>query len=121
MTENYFIPKGTLKIDPEKFQFYAIPDVKSLQNGERMFIDIDGQPIVIFNIAGNYFAIGDECTHDEGSLGEGQLEGYIVTCPRHGACYDIRTGEAISLPAVISTPAYPIRSREGNIEIGLPR
>ena len=81
--------------DPERFQFYAIPDIKSLHDGERMYIDIDGQPIVIFNLAGTYYAIGDECTHDEGSLGEGQVEGHIVTCPRHGACYDIRTGEMV--------------------------
>jgi len=110
-----------LNLDPDRYQFYVITDSESLIDGERLFVDVDGQPIVIFNISGDYFAIGDECTHDEGSLGEGQLDGYIITCPRHGACYDIRTGEAISLPAVISTPAYPIRIREGNIEIGIPK
>ncbi len=108
------------KIDAERCQFYAIAGVDELPNGERLFIEVDGQPIVVFNIAGNYFAIGDVCTHDEGPLGDGRIEGDEIVCPRHGAHFDIRTGKALTLPAVIDTPAYPVRVVGGQIEIGLP-
>ena len=108
------------KIDTEQCHFYAIAGVEELPSGERLFIEVDGQPIVVFNIGGNFFAIGDVCTHDEGPLGDGRLENYEIICPRHGAHFDVRSGKAVSFPAVIDTPAYPIRVENGQIEIGLP-
>ena len=108
------------KIDAGQRHFFAIASVGELPNGERLFIEIDGQPVVVFNIAGNFYAIGDVCTHDEGPLGDGRLEGNEVICPRHGAHFDVQTGKALSLPAVIDTPAYPVRIAYGQIEIGLP-
>jgi 3-phenylpropionate/trans-cinnamate dioxygenase ferredoxin subunit len=75
---------------------------------------------VIFNIGGQYFAIGDVCSHDNGPLGDGDLEGYEVTCPRHGAVFDVRTGKVLSLPAIVDIPAFPTRVVDGQIEIGLP-
>ncbi len=109
------------QLDPEKCEFIPVASVDDLPNGERMFIEIDGDPIVIFNIAGQYFAIADLCSHDDGPLGDGELEnGYEISCPRHGAHFDIRTGKALSLPAVEDIPAYPVRVTGGEIEIGLP-
>lgn len=108
------------KLDEKECTFYAIAPIEALPNGERLFLEIDGLPIVVFNIAGHLYAIGDVCTHDEGPLGDGELEGYKVTCPRHGAHFDVRTGKALTLPAVIDIPAYPVRVVDGQIEIGLP-
>lgn len=92
-----------------------------LPNGERMFVEIEDKPIVIFNIAGRYFAIGDVCTHDGGPLGDGMLEDFNVVCPRHGGEFDVRNGKAMAMPAVIDIPAYPVRVVNGNIELGIPR
>jgi 3-phenylpropionate/trans-cinnamate dioxygenase ferredoxin subunit len=75
---------------------------------------------VVFNIAGNFFAIGDVCTHDDGPLGDGELDGYQVICPRHGARFDVRNGKAMALPAVMDTPSYPVRVIDGKIEVGIP-
>jgi len=75
---------------------------------------------VIFNIAGEYYAIADLCSHDDGPLGDGELEGFDINCPRHGAKFDVRTGDVLSLPAIVDIPAYPVRVRDGQIEIGLP-
>jgi len=75
---------------------------------------------VIFNIAGQYFAIADVCSHDDGPVGEGVLDGYDIACPRHGAQFDVRTGKVLSLPALEDIPAYPVRVVEGEIEVGLP-
>jgi 3-phenylpropionate/trans-cinnamate dioxygenase ferredoxin subunit len=76
---------------------------------------------VIFNIGGTIFAIADVCSHDDGPVGEGELHGYEIICPRHGASFDLRTGKVLSLPAVLDIPAYPVRIVNGQIEIGLPR
>ena len=84
-------------------------------------MEIEGLPIVIFNIAGQFFAIGDVCSHDNGPLGDGMIDGNLVVCPRHGAEFDIRTGKAVTLPAVVDIPAYPVRVVDGKIEIGIPK
>jgi 3-phenylpropionate/trans-cinnamate dioxygenase ferredoxin component len=107
-------------LKPGECEFVEIADVHELMNGQRLFLEIDGLPIVVFNIAGEYFAIGDVCSHDDGPVGEGDLEGEEVICPRHGARFDIRTGKVLALPAVTDIPAYPVREVEGKIEIGIP-
>lgn len=85
-----------------------------------MFIEIDGKPIVILNINGEYYSIGDVCSHDDGPVGEGNVEGYEIICPRHGARFDLRTGKVLALPAFVDIPAYPVRVVGDQIEIGIP-
>lgn len=109
------------KLDAADCEFIAVASVEEIPNGERLFVEIDGEAIVIFNVAGGFFAIGDVCSHDDGPVGDGALEGdYEVSCPRHGAHFDIRTGKAVSMPAVVDIPAFPVRVVEGEVEIGLP-
>ncbi|MCP4423504.1 MAG: non-heme iron oxygenase ferredoxin subunit, partial [Chloroflexi bacterium] len=110
------------QLDPEKCEFIPVTAADDLPNGERLFVEIDGTPIVIFNIAGEYFAIADLCSHDDGPLGDGELaNGHEVTCPRHGARFDVRTGKVTRYPAVVDIPAYPVRvSAAGELELGLP-
>jgi 3-phenylpropionate/trans-cinnamate dioxygenase ferredoxin subunit len=110
-----------IEIPTENLEYTQIALVNELPNGERLFVDIDDKAIVIFNVAGQFFAIGDICTHDDGPLGDGLLEGYKVVCPRHGAEFDIRSGKAIQMPAVIDVPAYPVKIVDGAILIGVPR
>ena len=108
------------RLSPEQCEFINIAPLGDLPPGERLFVEIDGQPIVVFNIAGTLFAIADLCSHDDGPVGEGNLGGYVISCPRHGAEFDVRTGKALSLPAIVDIPAYPVRVRAGEIEVGLP-
>ncbi len=108
-------------LDESQVEFYEVAPVEELPNGERLFIQIDTESIVLFNIAGQIFAIADRCSHDDGPLGEGDLEGYTIICPRHGAEFDVRTGKVLQMPAVVDIPAYPVRIRDGMIWIGLPR
>lgn len=104
-----------------EYDFYEVGIVDELPNGERLFLEIGDNPVVIFNIGGYFYAIGDVCTHDEGPLGDGDLEGYEIVCPRHGARFDVRTGDAKKLPAVTSAPTYPIKVVERKIQIGIKR
>lgn len=108
-------------VDHSNLEFLPVASLAELPPGERLFIEVDGKQVVIFNIAGSLFAIGDLCTHDNGPLGDGQLEGHDVICPRHGARFDIRNGKAIALPAGVDIPAYPLRVIEGIIQIGIPK
>lgn len=106
--------------DEKRLEYYEICALEELPPGERMFIEIGEEKIVLFNIIGNVYAIGDVCTHDGGPLGEGDLDGFEVICPRHGARFDVRNGKAVRLPAIEPTPSYPVRVVSGMIEIGFP-
>ncbi len=109
------------KIPEKQVEFIEIAPTSELPEGERLFVDIGEAAVVIFNIAGKFFAIGDVCTHDDGPLGDGDLEGFNVVCPRHGAEFDVRTGEAVQMPAVVDIPAYPVQVRNGMVYIGVPK
>ena len=110
-----------VSLDETKLDFVEIAPASELPNGERLFVDVGDRPIVIFNIAGQLFAIGDVCTHDDGPLGDGTLEGHNIVCPRHGAEFDIHTGKAMQMPAIVDIPAYPVRVVDGQIQIGIPK
>ncbi len=107
--------------DESVLEYVEIAPVSDLPNGERLFVEVAEKPIVIFNIAGQFFAIGDVCTHDDGPLGDGDLEGNNIVCPRHGAEFDVRSGQAVQMPAVVDIPAYPVKIKEGSIYIGMPK
>ncbi len=86
---------------------------------ERLFIQLGEVPVVIMNVDGEYFAIEDVCTHDDGPLGEGEIEDDEIICPRHGARFNLRTGAVISLPAVMGVKTYPIKIEGDRILIGV--
>lgn len=109
------------QLDTDELEFVAIADEDEIGNGERLNVEIDEFSIVIFNVAGKLFAIEDICSHDNGSLEDGELEGeYEIACPRHGARFDIRNGKVLSPPAAVDIPAYPVRVVDGQVEVGLP-
>lgn len=106
--------------DAEKLEYVALGPIEDLPPGHRLFVEIDTKPIVVVNLAGELFAIADLCSHDDGPLGDGAIEGYDIICPRHGARFDIRTGEVLLLPAPVDVPAYPVKVEDGKILIGVP-
>ncbi len=108
-------------LDESKAEFIEIAPASELPNGERLFVDLGDKPIVILNIAGKLFAIGDVCSHDDGPLGDGMIEGNNIVCPRHGGEFDVRDGKAVQMPAVVDIPAYPVRVVDGMIQVGLPK
>lgn len=107
--------------DASQYDFYPFGDAADLRPGDRWFIDVEDRPVMVANLGGNYYAIADVCTHDDGPLGDGDIDGCEIICPRHGARFDLRTGEALTLPAVTNTKIYPVRERDGKLEIGILR
>jgi 3-phenylpropionate/trans-cinnamate dioxygenase ferredoxin component len=79
---------------------------------------IEDPPLAVFNVNGTFLAIRDVCTHEDAPLSEGQvLEDETVVCPRHGACFSLRTGEALTPPAIEPVQTYPVVLREDDIYV----
>ncbi len=105
----------------DQVEYVPVARVDELPDGGRLLLEIDDLSIALFCIAGEYFAIADLCSHDDGPVAEGKVEGYQIECPRHGARFDLRTGKVLSMPAVVDIPAYPVRVQGDEILVGLPR
>ena len=89
-----------------------------IAEGGHKLVDIGGGiEVAVFYVDGNYYAIEDVCTHDDGPLAEGELDGCQIICPRHGARFDLRTGEALTLPAYRPVEAYEVTISDGRVLI----
>jgi 3-phenylpropionate/trans-cinnamate dioxygenase ferredoxin subunit len=110
-----------IQLDPTELEYVPIADEMELPPGERLYVTIDDAQIIVFNLAGMLYAIGDICSHDGNVLDDAPVEDMEIICPRHGAHFDVRNGKAVALPAVIDIPAYPVRIHEGKIELGVPK
>jgi 3-phenylpropionate/trans-cinnamate dioxygenase ferredoxin subunit len=108
------------KLEPDHLEYVVVAAVDELGDGDRLIFDIEGRSIVLFRIADGYFAIDDACSHDDGPVAEGEIEGHEIECPRHGARFDLSNGKALTLPAVTDIAAYPVRIDGDQILIGLP-
>ncbi len=97
--------------------FVKVATLDQVTPGERMLCFVDEQAVVLFNIDGQIYCIADICTHDGGPLGDGELYGHEIECPRHGATFDIRTGAAILFPATVPVPIYSVRIEKDEIQV----
>ena len=77
--------------------------------GGMKVVETGGVRIALCNVEGKIYAIEDVCTHDDGPLGEGKLQGFEAECPRHGARFDVRTGAVTRMPAVVPVRSFPVR------------
>jgi 3-phenylpropionate/trans-cinnamate dioxygenase ferredoxin component len=107
-------------ITSENLEWITVATTADLPNGTRRILEIDGQPVAVFNIAGTYYAIADVCSHDDGPVAEGDLDGYEIECPRHGARFDVRSGKVLTFPAIVDIPAYETRVEAGEVQIAFP-
>ena len=88
-----------------------------LAPGQWRVVEADGARIVVFNLAGEYYAIEDVCTHDGGQLTGGMVLGDEIVCPRHGARFSIPTGEVLAPPAYEDVPTFPVRVVDGMVQV----
>src|SRR5512143_4004688 len=89
--------------------FVAVAKVSELEDDKVKVVRVGDAPIGLTKIEGEFFAFADVCTHDDGPVAEGELDEYIIECPRHGAKFDIRTGKVRPLPAVTPIPVYAVK------------
>lgn len=98
-----------------------VAPVGSMPEGSSLRVDVAGTPVAVFCVGGTYYAIGDTCTHEEWSLSEGELvDDHTVECALHGAQFDLRTGQALCLPATINAEVYEVIIADGRIKIKVP-
>ena len=95
--------------------FVKVAETKDIQPSTMKAVDLASERVCIVNVEGNYYAIGNVCTHVGGPLNEGTLEGYEVECPWHGSKFDVRTGEAIKPPARQAVPKYEVKVEDNDI------
>ena len=93
----------------------SIGGTNEIEPGTARSYLIGGERIAVCNVNGSFHAISDVCTHDGAPLDQGVLEGSIITCPRHGAKFDVTTGEAVQMPAVIPVKTYPVEIEDDNL------
>ena len=91
--------------------------VDALPPGGHRVVDVDGADVAVFNVDGEYLAIEDLCTHDGEPLTGGPVDGCEIICPRHGARFCLRTGNALTPPAYEPTAAFPVRVEDGKVYV----
>jgi 3-phenylpropionate/trans-cinnamate dioxygenase ferredoxin subunit len=99
--------------------FITVIRVEELKPGQVQVFEVEDEFVAIANVGGEFCAFADICTHDDGPLVEGKLEGQVVTCPRHGARFDVCTGKALSMPAVVPLPTFDVRVVDGEVQVRL--
>lgn len=100
--------------------FIKVVEEDELGEGELYPFEVEGEPYCLARVDGRVYAFTDNCTHISGPLNEGDLEGTTLTCPWHGARFDIATGAVVRGPARQELMTYPVKIEEGAIYIDLP-
>ncbi len=96
-----------------------VTELDTLPRGRGVRVTIGEHRIAMFRIENDVYAIGDRCSHAEASLSEGEVWDLLVECPRHGSEFDLRTGEALSLPATKPVPVYEVSVEDGTVYLEL--
>ncbi|MFM1903299.1 MAG: hypothetical protein RLZZ440_1199 [Planctomycetota bacterium] len=99
--------------------FTRVIDVGELPDPGKTLVEVDGEMIALFHVGDAWYALDDVCTHDGGPLADGELRDHKISCPRHGAKFDIRTGAALTMPAVRPTRSHEVRVADGGVWVRL--
>lgn len=99
--------------------FVTVAKADDIPPGQVRVYELGDRRIALCNVGGTLYAIDDVCTHDGGSLDQGELEGEQIECPRHGARFDVRTGRALTLPAVRPVRTYPVQVRGNEVMVSV--
>jgi len=90
-------------------EFVEVAKLGEIPDPGKQLFELDERLVVLFHVGGEFYCLDDVCTHDDGPLGEGRLDGYAIACPRHGAKFDIRNGQALTMPATEATSFHEVK------------
>jgi nitrite reductase/ring-hydroxylating ferredoxin subunit len=97
-------------------EFVKVAETSEIPTGKMKMVKVEEKEFLIANVNGNYYAIGNRCTHAGGDLSKGSLEGNIITCPKHRAKFDITMGKVVSGPKILlihpkieNEPSYEVK------------
>jgi 3-phenylpropionate/trans-cinnamate dioxygenase ferredoxin subunit len=89
--------------------FVKAAKVSDIPPGRIRVIELGEEDVAVCNVDGEIYAVANVCTHDGGPLGDGYLLGDEIECPRHGARFNVRTGEVKTLPAIVPIPTFGVK------------
>lgn len=98
-------------------RFMTVAKVGEIPEGGVKVVRVDDDPVAIFHVGGQYYALADLCTHDGGELSDGELDGHVIECARHGARFDIRSGAVLAMPATGAVPRHAVRVIGDQIQV----
>ena len=101
-------------------EFTRVADAKDISPGKSVCVEFGDEKVAVFNVEGTFYAVADTCTHVGGSLSGGTVDGTVVTCPLHGASFDLKTGNVIGPPASSAVTCYQVRVDGDEVQIAAP-
>lgn len=90
-------------------EFIKVATTSDVAEGDILLVETDDRIVILCHVGDEYFCIDDVCTHDGGTLSDGEHEGCEIECPRHGAKFDMRTGKALCMPATQDTVVHEVK------------
>jgi nitrite reductase/ring-hydroxylating ferredoxin subunit len=100
-----------------KEEYVTVGKTSDIPPGTVRVFMVDGRGVAVANVDGQFYAFADVCTHDDGPVAEGELDGCVIECPRHGARFDITTGQVLAMPAVVPLPVYDLKVEADEIRV----
>lgn len=97
-------------------EFVKVASTQDVSEGEGIIVEVNGTEVALFNVGGEFYALNNICRHAGGPLGDGFLEGEIVTCPWHGWTYNVKTGISLISPSV-AVKTYQVKVEGSDIFI----
>lgn len=95
-----------------------IAELDEIAPGGRKSVVVDDLPALLIRVGDDYYCIEDTCTHDGQAMTDGPISGHEITCPRHGARFDIRSGAALCMPATEPVTTFTVETRDDGIYAG---
>lgn len=100
-------------------KFVTVAKTADVKPGMVTYVEIEDYQLAICNVDGVFYCIENVCTHDGGSLNQGELMGEIIECPRHGGRFNVKSGKAVRMPAVAAVETFPLMVEGDEIKVGL--
>jgi 3-phenylpropionate/trans-cinnamate dioxygenase ferredoxin subunit len=100
-------------------EFVTVAKTSEVPVGELRAVEADGRRLLVCHTESGFHIIDDTCTHDDGPLADGFLDGEAIECPRHGARFDVTTGKVLCLPAAVGIASYPVRVEGDDVKVSL--
>jgi 3-phenylpropionate/trans-cinnamate dioxygenase ferredoxin subunit len=101
-------------------QWIDVGSAESVGDSQSFLTEVDGFPVVVVRCGDEYYAVEDRCTHDGEPLGTAEVEDCRIVCPRHGAQFCLRTGDALTPPAYEPLRTFNVKSQDGRLLIEIP-
>jgi len=97
--------------------FEKVAKVDEIEPGKRLSVVVDDIPALVIRVGDEFYAIEDVCSHDGQPLSDGPIDGNEITCPRHGARFNICSGAALCMPATEGVPTLEVEVRDGDLYV----